>query len=310
MISRRNIRIKVLQTLYQAETAGLETPQRDPVKQLQAKYDETTRLFVYLLYFITEVARYAEWDAGKRASKNIVTEEDLNINTKISGNTLLWKILDNTSFQKAVKDFKASFPESGEWVKKIYTLLTDSEKYKKYIAVKDRPYNDEKDILIYIFSELMMLNEEFDAFLEDSFTCWNDDFSMMGPLMLNYLQKPGVYNLMQLSGDEKWNFGKDLLLAAIDKKDYLLEIIKPRLKNWDPERIAVLDMLIMRLGICEFLYFDTIPPKVTINEYIDLAKEYSTPQSGFFVNGILDGIHKDLVKDGKMNKTDFRQQNA
>lgn len=310
MISRRNIRIKVLQTLYQVETTGVEEKQPDPVKQLKAKYEETSRLFVYLLYFITEVARYAERDAGKRASKNIVTEEDLNINTKIAGNLLLWKILDHPSFQKAVKEFKPFFPESGEWIKKIYTRLTESTNYSNYIEIKDRPYNEEKEILIFIFSELMMLNEEFDAFMEEHFTCWDDDVQMMGPLMVNYLQKPGVYNLMQLASDEKWNFGKDLLLAAIDKKDYLLETIKPRLKNWDPDRIAVLDMLIMRLGICEFLYFDTIPPKVTINEYIDLAKEYSTPQSGFFVNGILDGIHKDLIKEGKMNKTDFRQQNA
>ena len=90
-------------------------------------------------------------------------------------------------------------------------------------------------------------------------------------------------------------FAKELLQTVIDKKDYVAELIKARLKNWDPERIAVLDMILMQMGVCEFLYFPTIPPKVTINEYIDLAKDYSTAQSGHFVNGILDGIHKDLI---------------
>ena len=85
-----------------------------------------------------------------------------------------------------------------------------------------------------------------------------------------------------------------------------LEFIRPRLKNWDAERIAVLDMILMRMGVCELLYFETIPPKVTINEYIDLAKDYSTPQSGQFINGLLDSIHKDLIKDDKLQKTTFK----
>ena len=308
MISRRNIRIKVLQTLYQVETAGMEEMQVASVKQLQKKYDDTTHVFVYLLYFITEVARYAERDAGRRASKNIVTEEDLNINIKISGNTLLWKIIDNPTYQKAIAAHKPSFTDTMDWVKKIYASLAESDVYKKYALDKSRNYNDEKEILIYIFSELMMPDEDFDAHLEDHFNNWNDDAEMMAILMLNYRQKPGAYNLAQLAGEEKWNFGKNLLTAAIEKKEHLISIIKPRLKNWDPDRIAMLDMLIMQLGICEFLYFETIPPKVTINEYIDIAKEYSTPQSGFFVNVLLDGIHKDLIKDGKMNKTDFKHQ--
>jgi len=98
-----------------------------------------------------------------------------------------------------------------------------------------------------------------------------------------------------------------LLECVNDKKAYCLELIKPKLKNWDPERIALLDMILMKMGVAEFLYFETIPPKVTINEYIDLAKEYSTPQSGQFVNGILDNIHKELVAEGKMQKVDYKK---
>ena len=98
--------------------------------------------------------------------------------------------------------------------------------------------------------------------------------------------------------------------TTIEKKEYVTELIKAKLKNWDPDRIAVLDMILMQMGVCEFLYFPTIPPKVTINEYIDLAKEYSTEQSGHFVNGILDGILKDLLAQNKIHKTDFKSKKA
>lgn len=308
MISRRNIRIKVLQTLYQVELEENIEKKIDPVKQLQSKLDETNKLFLYLLFFITEVARYAERDALKKASKNIVTQEDLETNTKISGNKLLWEIIEKDTYQKAISVLKPGFSDTRDWVKKIYGLLVESEEYKKYVSSAHRDIHEERDILEYIFSNLMMLNEDFDNHMEDHFTCWYDDVEIMNSLMLNYFKKPGTYNLLQLAGAIKWNFAKDLLLAAIEKKEFTLSMIKPRLKNWDSERIALLDMLIMRLGICEFLYFETIPPKVTINEYIDIAKEYSTPQSGFFVNGVLDGIHKDLIKEDKLHKSDFKQQ--
>ena len=124
--------------------------------------------------------------------------------------------------------------------------------------------------------------------------------------MLNYLQKPGSYNLQEMLSAEKWDFAKTLLATALDKKEQTLELIKPKLKNWDSERIAVLDMILMEMGVCELLYFDSIPTKVTINEYIDLAKAYSTPQSGQFVNGILDNIHKELVSGDKIQKVNYK----
>ena len=106
---------------------------------------------------------------------------------------------------------------------------------------------------------------------------------------------------------DKVDFAKGLLETVLEKNDMLQEIIKPKLKNWDPERIAVLDMIMMKMGVSEFLFFETIPPKVTINEYIDLAKDYSTQQSGQFVNGILDNIHKELVLQGKMQKVEYKK---
>ncbi|NBT16883.1 MAG: transcription antitermination factor NusB, partial [Chitinophagia bacterium] len=107
---------------------------------------------------------------------------------------------------------------------------------------------------------------------------------------------------------EKTQYALTLLKTVTEKKELCMNLIKPKLKNWDPERIAVLDMIMIRMGVCELLFFETIPTKVTINEYIDIAKSYSTQQSGQFVNGILDSIHKDLVAEGKLKKVDFKKQ--
>jgi N utilization substance protein B len=130
---------------------------------------------------------------------------------------------------------------------------------------------------------------------------------MMNQLVLNFLQKPGGNYFKEMISQEKWKFAKDLLRTVEEKREFTLDMIKPRLKNWDADRIAQLDMILMQMGVCEFLFFETIPTKVTINEYIDLAKEYSTPQSGQFVNGILDNIHKDLQSQDKLHKVSFKK---
>jgi N utilization substance protein B len=130
---------------------------------------------------------------------------------------------------------------------------------------------------------------------------------MMLQLVLIYLGKPGMINFQDLVSAEKRQFAHTLLRTAMEKKEQCLELIRPKLKNWDAERIATLDMILMRLGVCELLWFETIPTKVTINEYIDLAKEYSTPQSGQFVNGILDNIHKELSQEGQLRKVDYKK---
>jgi N utilization substance protein B len=154
----------------------------------------------------------------------------------------------------------------------------------------------------------MLPDESFINQVEEQFPNWDDDAEMMDQLVPAYLQKPAAVNLLEFISPEKWQFARSLLTTAVEKKEYCTELIKPRLKNWDSERIALLDMVLMRMGVCELLYFETIPTKVTINEYIDLAKEYSTPQSGQFVNGILDNIHKELLEAGRIQKINFRNK--
>jgi N utilization substance protein B len=311
MISRRNIRVKVMQTLYNIVTLESDSPNTfkavEARKILQNHFDQTRNLFIYLSYFLTEVCRYAETYAHQRAGKHLPSYEDLHVNTKISGNKVLWRILDDTSFKEAVKMAKPGLLLDNELVRKIYLHLYDAPVYKNYMARNERENKEEKEILEFILDKMMLADENFLSHLEENFSNWDDDGELLIQLLVNLIQKPGSTSFAEMISPEKKEFAANLLTTVREKNEYLQSLIIPKLKNWDPERIALLDMILMKMGVSEFLYFETIPPKVTINEYIDLAKEYSTPQSGQFVNGILDNIHKELVQQGKMQKVDYRK---
>lgn len=307
MISRRNIRVKVMQTLYTVSTLENELRPGEPQKILQQHFDETRSLLVYLTWFLTEVTRYAEKDAHKKASKHLPTTGDLNINIKIAGNELLWKILEDDALKVQFASQKPELIADKELIRKTYLALIETPAYKNYIANQARDKAEEKKIMEFILNDLLLDNELFVSHIEDTFSNWDDDGEMVVQLLAGYLQKPGSINYKQLMSPDKADFSKKLLQTVLEKSDHLEKLIIPKLKNWDPERIAQLDMIMMKMGVAEFLYFETIPPKVTINEYIDLAKDYSTQQSGQFVNGILDNIHKDLVQQGTMQKVDYKK---
>ena len=306
MLSRRIIRVKVMQALYSIESMNNETRPGEALQILRQNIDQARHLFTYLVYFIIEVARFAEKDAVQKAQKHLPSLKDLNINTRIAGNEIVGAILDNTSFQKSLEHFKIKYLIDEELVRKLYHTLISSPEYKEYTELTSREKKSEKKILEFIFGTLMLPEENFISDVEEKFIHWDDDADMMIVLMNGLLQKPSTFDFGEMVSKEKMEFAVELMECVIDKKDFCLELIKPKLKNWDAERIAALDMILMQMGVCEFLYFETIPPKVTINEYIDLAKEYSTEQSGHFVNGILDNIHKELIAQNKINKKNFK----
>ena len=307
MISRRNIRVKVMQTIYTVTTLETEVKPGEPQKILQQHFDQTRSLFVYLTWFLTEVSRYAEADAHQKASKHLPTEKDLNVNTKIAGNEILWKMLEDPALKEQFKIVKPELTTDKDLLRKIYLQLAETPEYKTYAAQPGRDKAEEKKIIEFILNDLLLANEVFVSHIEETFSNWDDDGEMIVQLLVGYIQKPGSIAFKQLMSADKEEFAKGLLQTVIEKSEHLQSLITPKLKNWDPERIALLDMVLMKMGVAEFLYFETIPPKVTINEYIDLAKDYSTLQSGQFVNGILDNIHKELVQQGKMQKVEYKK---
>lgn len=296
-----------MQTLYTVETSEPILSPTQAVTILDQHLEQSRKLFTYLVHFLVETCRFAELFAKQKASKHLPTVEDLNVNIKLAGNTLVWQILENTQFEDAKQKFKIEAITHNELLKKVFLKILETPEYKNYLETQSREKKDEKKILEFIFNQMLLPEESFISHIEEEFLNWDDDAEMMHLMMLNFLSKPQSYQFMDLISKEKLDFARNLVVTAMEKKDYCMEMIKPKLKNWDADRIALLDMILMRMGTCEFLYFETIPAKVTINEYIDLAKDYSTPQSGQFVNGILDNIHKELSQSDKLRKVDYKK---
>ena len=294
-----------MQTLYALETMEPGTIKPGTATSLlKEKLDQTCQIFTYLLYSLVRVAQYAEIDAQARASKHLPTAEDLRVSTKITGNEFIDQISNDKGFQVNLDQWKMKHMPDQELIRKLYNNLAATDTYKSYINTPERSKASEKELVEFLYKQVLITNEAFLQHMEDQFLHWGDDADMMGILINNYMNKPHLFNFLQLISQEKLEYARELLLTVIDKKEYCLELIKPKLQNWDPERIAAVDMLLMEMGVCEFLFFPTIPTKVTINEYIDLAKAYSTPQSGQFVNGILDNILKDLETGKQIQKID------
>jgi N utilization substance protein B len=305
MISRRNIRVKVMQTLYTVASTDpndRELNKKTGAKLLDEKLVRSLDLFTISILYITRIAQYAETDARLRASKYLPTEEDLKVSTKIAGNEFLWQLLSNQTFTEKIKDPKISQFADDEWIKKVYQQLSKSPEYKEYIAANSREPKKEKAILQFIWEKLILENEGLQEYFMEELPGWEDDKEMTGMLMENFFKSSQKVNFLNLISAEKRDYAHNLMRTVIEKEDYCMELIRPKLVNWEAERVALIDLILLRMGVCEMLYFPTIPTKVTINEYIEIAKTYSTPQSGQFVNGVLDNILKELEKDNLINK--------
>jgi N utilization substance protein B len=306
MISRRNIRIKVMQSLYTVAT--MDTLQSDESKAkcvniLNEKLNRSLDLFVTTILYILKVAQYAERNAQLNQSKLIPTDDELQNNTKIAGNLFLWQILSNETFTEKVKSNHLEEQVNEDWIKKIFQQLQQSDLYKTYIKKKDRELKYDKKIMLFIWEQLMLKDEALLEHFSDELNGWDDDKDMIFMLVENFFKHNSTYNYLQLVSEEKLEYAQNLIRAVIEKDSMFQGIIEPKLRNWDPERVALIDTILLKMGICEFLYFPTIPTKVTINEYIEIAKVYSTPQSGQFVNGVLDNICKGFEAENKIRKT-------
>lgn len=306
MISRRNIRVKVMQTLYTLASLehGAQGNKEAAVRILNDKLNQVLDVFTVSVLYTLRIAQYAETDAQHRSSKYLPSTEDMNVNTRIAGNSFVLKMLDNASFKEKIKKDKLERFVDEEWVKKIHQSLAKSEEYANYISQKELTPANEKDIIRYIWEKQIVENENLISHFSDELPGWEDDQELIMMLMQNFFNGSSKVNFLNLLSGEKKDYAHDLLQAVIEKEAYCMELIEPRLNNWDKERVALIDLLLLRMGVCELLYFPTIPTKVTINEYIDVAKQYSTPQSGQFVNGVLDNILKALVTEDKIRKVD------
>jgi len=305
MISRRNIRVKVMQTLYVLAT--MEPGEQEVNKKLGShilddKLNRSLDLFIISILYTLHIARYAETDAQQRSSKYLPSEEDMHVSTKITENEFVLQLLADKTFTGRIKDAKLEQYIDAEWVKKIYQQLEKTPEYQQYAMSATRDPQQEKNIIQFLWEKEILGNEELQNHFTEELPGWEDDKEMTVMLMSNFFRSNSKVNFANLISAEKREYAHALLHTVMEKEEYCMELINPKLKNWDTERVALIDLFLLRMGLCEFLYFPTIPTKVTINEYIEIAKLYSTPQSGQFVNGVLDNILKDLEKENAIRK--------
>ncbi len=295
MISRRNIRIKVLHTIYELSQQDESHPEKKVKSLLSDKIDQTAQLLAANIQLIYQLSQYVLIYANQRASKMMPSKEDLEVNTKLAGNIIAAQLAHNTHFNEIVKKHHLHLLFEEELLKRLFISFAETEMYKVYISTDTRTAESEKAILIQLFEHCIQHNEYAQSFFDENYLCASYDQSMIPGWMDKVLMSAASFNFHKILSTEKHEFAQDLAVCYYEKKDIVFELIEPKLVNWDAERVAIIDLIILHLGICELLYFPEIPVKVTINEYIDIAKSYSTPQSGQFVNGLLDNVRKELT---------------
>ncbi len=308
MISRRIIRTKVLQVLYayySSEEKSINNTEKELFFCIHKAYD----LYHYLFDLVVEIADYAENRIEIKKNKHQPSYDDLHPNTKFITNQVIGQFRNNRQLNAYLEQKKLSWKDNPELIKELYLLMTESEIYENYMADPVRSYHDDRKFIEKLFSKIILLSEDLYVMLEEKSIYWNDDVDFVISMIVKTLKRfnelsDADQKLMPMFKDqEDRDFTKDLLRKAIINHDELRELIKEHSKNWDVDRIAFMDILIMQLAITEFLYFPSIPTKVSLNEYIELSKFYSTEKSRNFINGILDKTLKDLKRSDKVVKT-------
>ncbi len=308
MISRRIIRTKVLQVLYayySTEEKSINNTEKELFFCIQKAYD----LYHYLFALVIDIADYAENRIEIKKNKHQPLYEDLHPNTKFISNQLIAQLRNNRQLHDYLDQKKLSWKDNPELIKELYLLMTESEVYEEYMKDKNRSYFDDRKFIERLFNKVILVSEDLYVELEEKSIYWNDDVDFVISMIIktlkrfNELSDSGQRLMPMFKDQEDRDFTKDLLRRAIINHDELRELIKEHSKNWDVERIAFMDILIMQLAIAEFLYFPTIPTKVSLNEYIELSKFYSTEKSRNFINGILDKTLKDLKRSEKISKS-------
>ena len=309
MLNRRHLRVKTLQVLYSYQQS--ESKEVKPFENaLLQNVDRVFELYVWLLSLLIEVAEYSVIDVEERANKHLPSEEDLNASDLLMSNLFIVALKQNPEYLAAVKKYKISWDFDPEIAKSIFATLKLSSEYKEFINIPEHTLRSDKDIIKFIFKKLILKSPGIEEVFEEKFINWPVDKEVLQALVAKTFKnfssiKPVENHLAQMcpNWDEDRPFILDLFNKVIAFENEYQELISQKTKNWEAERIAVMDTLLMRMAIAELVHFPSIPIKVTMNEYIEIAKEFSTPKSNSFINGILDKILADLKEKGKVRKT-------
>ncbi len=309
MLSRRHLRIKVMQALYaynQADADNIPLFERELLKSIY----KTEELFVYFISALLELRQFAEKTLNEAKAKRLPTKEDLDPNLKFANNRFLLQIENNEGMKKALNTFKIHWVEYEELIKKLYLKMRSSDSFKEYMSTGEGSFEEDREYAIKIYKAHIADEELILHRFEEINIHWSDDWYFINGYVLNHLKEikesdspeKSLPNLFK-DEDDDLDFVKALFRKTIINNDEYQSTIIKQAKNWEEDRIAMMDFLLMKMAICELEEFPTVPIKVTLNEYIELSKNYSTPKSKLFINGILDKLIPQLKAEGKINKT-------
>lgn len=309
MLNRRHLRVKVLQSLYayhQSDNKDIKLFE----KNLLNGIDQVFEMYIWMLSLINETIEYVSRDAEERANKHRPTAEDLNVNQKILTNRFYLSVLDNKDYLNGIRKYKVDWSFDPELAKSLFTTLKNSPEYAEYLAKTDDTIQTDKDIIKFIFKKVILKSSLAEQVFEDKFIYWPTDKEVLQALIAktfkNFASENFTENkLAEISSNwvEDRDFVVNLFEQTIRHDAEYQELIAEKTQNWEPDRIAMMDTLLMKMAIVEFINFTSIPVKVTINEYLEISKEFSTPKSNSFINGILDKILFELKAQNKVRKS-------
>lgn len=309
ILSRRHLRSKGLQALYaffQSNNGDIAKGEKELLVSIDKVYD----LYLYQLSLIMEIVRYAGRMSEEAKQKRLPSADDLSPNTRFIDNQVVCKLNANRSLLKALEERKINWINEQEFIKKFVLSIKDSEEYKLLLSSEENSYEADKTFLITIYKSKISDSEQLQQYLEENSIYWMDDMELVNSMIVKTLKSFSedaneffpILPLYKEEEDDK-KFIRELFCKTIINNKEYEEIIAEKTKNWEVDRIALMDILIMKMAICEVLNFPSIPVKVTLNEYIDISKRFSTPKSKTFVNGILDKIILDLKTQDRIKKT-------
>ena len=306
MINRRHIRVKVMQSVY----AMIKSYDDDVLKEekfIKYSIKRMFDLYVLLLDLLVEVQKLAEEKQEISKKKYLATEEDLSPNRKFVENKLIKKIAESSSLTlyKEAQNLD-NWSKDDEYIKIIWDLLQNSDIFSEYLNSSDDSFNSDKDFVVTFFKEIVAPNSKLAEYFEGENITWVDDIPFVNTWVVRSLTKQKSANAFKLGSlyknQDDQDFVTDLFKKVILNHHSFENDIKIHTPNWETDRIADMDMILIKMGACEFLHFPFIPTKVTINEYIEIAKDYSSEKSGYFVNGVLDKLSREFAKDKKFVK--------
>lgn len=307
MINRVLIRLKIVQIVYAYYQNGgknLDTAEKELFFSLSKAYD----LYNYLLLLMVEVTKQANKRLNAAKNKLVPTKEELFPNTKFVENRFIAQLEVNKQLLEFSNNQKKTWENEADFVKTLCDKILESDIYKEYMASETSSYEEDRELWRKLYKNIIFNNIELDQVLEDQSLYWNDDKEIVDTFVLKTIKRFDEKNgakqelLPEFKDEEDQDFARRLFRRTILNADYYRHLISENTKNWDLDRVAFMDVVIMQIALAEILSFPNIPVSVSLNVYVEIAKLYSTPKSGGFINGTLDGIVNSLKKENKLTK--------